>query len=267
MIKLILSDMDGTLLDENGQLPAEFDEVMDELHARGVQFAPASGRQYFSLLKSFEKYEDRFIFVSDNGTIVRQHGKELFSDIIGHDVAKEIFNSVNDVEGVYNVLCGKETVYLLRGKQPEEQMGELKKYFRVVEIVDSFDDIPDEPIKISFFTPDGDAAEKIYPLFAKYYDSMQVVLASAYWVDVTNKGANKGAAVKALQKRLGLKPEECAVFGDYMNDLEMMSAAYYSYAMENAYPPVKEAARFVAPSNAEHGVMKTIRGFMEQGLC
>ena len=155
----------------------------------------------------------------------------------------------------------------IMGKQPEEQMGELKKYFRAVEIVDSFDDIPDEPIKISFFTPDGDAAEKIYPLFAKYYDSMQVVLASAYWVDVTNKGANKGMAVKALQTRLGLKPEECAVFGDYMNDLEMMGAAYYSYAMENAYPPVKEAARFVAPSNAEHGVMKTIRGFIEQGLC
>ena len=79
MIKLILSDMDGTLLDENNQLPAEFDEVMEELHKRGVQFAPASGRQYYSLLKSFPQYEDRFIFVSDNGTIVRQHGKELFS--------------------------------------------------------------------------------------------------------------------------------------------------------------------------------------------
>ncbi len=267
MIKLILSDMDGTLLDENNQLPAEFDEVMAELHKRGVQFAPASGRQYYSLLKSFPEYEDKFIFVSDNGTIVRQHGKELFSDVIEHDVAREIFNSVNDVEGVYNVLCGKETVYLLKDKQPEAQMAELKKYFRAVEIVDSFDDIADEPIKISFFTPDADAEEKIYPLFAPYYDSMQVVLASAYWVDVTNKGANKGMAVKALQKRLGLKPEECAVFGDYMNDLEMMGAAYYSYAMENAYPPVKEAARFVAPSNAEHGVMKTIRGFMEQGLC
>lgn len=267
MIKLILSDMDGTLLDENGQLPAEFDEVMGQLLERGVQFAPASGRQYYSLLKTFQKYEDQFIFVSDNGTIVRQHGKELFSDIIDRDIAREIYNSVNEVDGIYNVFCGKETVYLLKSKNPEPQMEELLKYFRAVEIVDSFDDIPDEPIKISFFTPNADAAEKIYPLFAPYYDSMQVVLASAYWVDVTNKGANKGMAVKALQERLGFKPEECAVFGDYMNDLEMMSSAYYSYAMENAYPPVKEAARFIAPSNAEHGVVKTIKSFMAQGLC
>ena len=267
MIKLIFSDMDGTLLDENGQLPAEFDEVMGQLQERGVQFAPASGRQYFSLLKSFPKYEDQFIFVSDNGTIVRQHGKELFSDIIERGTAREIFNLVNDNDGIYNVFCGKETVYLLKSKNPEIQMGELKKYFRAVEIVDSFDDIPEEPIKVSFFTPDADAAEKIYPLFAPYYDSMQVVLASAFWVDVTNKGANKGMAVKALQERLGLKPEECAVFGDYMNDLEMMGAAYYSYAMENAYPPLKEAARFIAPSNAEHGVMKTIKEFIAQGLC
>jgi len=52
-----------------------------------------------------------------------------------------------------------------------------------------------------------------------------------------------------------------------MNDMEMMGAAYYSYAMENAFPPVKEAARFIAPSNAEHGVLKTIRSFIEQGSC
>ncbi|SHK71378.1 hypothetical protein SAMN05216582_1147 [Selenomonas ruminantium] len=267
MIKLIFSDMDGTLLDENGQLPVEFPAIMEELRTRGVMFAPASGRQYYSLLKTFKEYEDQFVFVSDNGTIVRHQGKELFSDIIERQKAKEIFNSVNEIDGIYNVFCGKDTVYLLKGKNPEPQMEELMKYFRSVEVVDSFDAIVDEPIKISFFTPNADAAEKIFPLFAPYYDSMQVVLASAYWVDVTNKGANKGMAVRELQKRLGLQPEECAAFGDYMNDLEMMGAVHYSYAMENAYPPLKEAARFVAPSNAEHGVMKTIQSFIDQGLC
>ena len=68
MIKLIMTDMDGTLLDENGNLPPGFDDVMAELKKRDVLFAPCSGRQYFSLLKSFEKYEDKFIFVSDNAS-------------------------------------------------------------------------------------------------------------------------------------------------------------------------------------------------------
>ena len=55
MIKVIFSDMDGTLLDENSQLPAEFDEVMAELKKRGVIFAPTSGRQYFALLHQMGK--------------------------------------------------------------------------------------------------------------------------------------------------------------------------------------------------------------------
>ena len=96
---------------------------------------------------------------------------------------------------------------------------------------------------------------------------MQVVLASAYWVDVTNKGANKGTAVRQIQERLGLSQEECAAFGDYMNDKEMLESVYYSYAMANAYPAIKDVARFEAKSNAEHGVMVQIQEFIDQGLC
>jgi len=55
--------MDGTLLDENGKIAEGFDEVVAELKKRNVLFAPASGRQYFSLVKSFEKYKDEFIFL------------------------------------------------------------------------------------------------------------------------------------------------------------------------------------------------------------
>ena len=58
MIKLIFSDMDGTLLDENGKVPEEFDDLMAELTKRNVRFVPASGRQYYSLVKSFEKHRD-----------------------------------------------------------------------------------------------------------------------------------------------------------------------------------------------------------------
>ena len=57
--------MDGTLLDENGCLPAEFDEIMAELKKRHVIFAPTSGRQYFALLYQFEKYRDDMIFLAE----------------------------------------------------------------------------------------------------------------------------------------------------------------------------------------------------------
>lgn len=267
MIKLILSDMDGTLLDEEAKLPAGFDAVMAQLKERGVMFAPASGRQYFSLLDTFADYADSFLFISDNGTMVRQHGREIFSDVIEHQRALDLLNRVNECEGIYNVYCGKKKVYLLKQKQPEKYLDQLRNYFREIEFVDNFEEVDDEPIKASFFTPDADADTKIFPLFEESRKDMQVVLASAYWVDITNCGANKGMAVRRIQERLGFKPEECAAFGDYMNDKEMLETVYYSYAMENAYPELKDIARFTAKSNAENGVLAQIQQFMDEGLC
>ena len=267
MIKLILSDMDGTLLDDEARLPAEFDAMMEKLRARDVMFAPASGRQYHSLVDTFPDYADSFLFISDNGTMVKQYGQELFSDVIERQRAIDLLNSVNTLDGIYNVFCGKEKAYLLKEKQPERYMDELTKYFRAVELVDRFETIADDPIKVSFFTAGADADTKIYPLMKQHEVSMQVVLASAYWVDITNKGANKGMAVRKVQERLGISPEECAAFGDYMNDKEMLESVYYSYAMANAYPTIKEVARFEAESNANHGVMRQIQAFLDQGLC
>ena len=70
---------------------------------------------------------------------------------------------------------------------------------------------------------------------------------------------NKGLAVRALQKALGISPQQTAVFGDFLNDLEMMSEATYSYAVANADPRVKAAANYQAPANTEHGVVTVIK--------
>jgi hydroxymethylpyrimidine pyrophosphatase-like HAD family hydrolase len=60
---------------------------------------------------------------------------------------------------------------------------------------------------------------------------------------------------------------ECAAFGDYMNDAEMMSSVYYSSAMDNAHPKIKELARFTTASNVEHGVLQGIQKLIDDGLC
>ena len=66
---------------------------------------------------------------------------------------------------------------------------------------------------------------------------------------------SKGVAARQIQAHLGIAPDECAAFGDYENDLELMDAVTHSFAMENAIPAVKERARYMAPSNSADGVM------------
>ena len=89
-IKFIAADMDGTLLDEQGQLDPSFFELYEELKDQGIQFAAASGRQYYSLIHTFEPIKDEMLFIAENGTLVMHRGEELYSCTIEHDSISQI---------------------------------------------------------------------------------------------------------------------------------------------------------------------------------
>lgn len=78
-------------------------------------------------------------------------------------------------------------------------------------------------------------------------------------MDCMAPGVNKGVAVKLLQESLGILPEETIAFGDQMNDIEMLEAVYYSFAIGNARPEVKNVARFEADTNVNDGVLKVLK--------
>ena len=266
MIKLIMSDMDGTLLDENGMVPKGFDEMAAKLKDRGVIFVPASGRQYYSLLSSFPGHEDDFIFLAENGTLAKYKGKELFSSPLPKEYARQAWKAGLQLPDIFVVFCGKKDAYVLRDHQKPEYIAELRKYYTHNAVVDSFDNIDDEAIKISLYDVSGNAGKSVYPHMEQFNGRMQVVRSSDYWVDVMRSCVNKGTAIQQIQRKLKITPMECAAFGDYLNDLEMMSSVYYSFAMANAHHKIKEVARFETKSNAEAGVLAGIQRLMDEGL-
>ena len=89
-------------------------------------------------------------------------------------------------------------------------------------------------------------------------DVLNITVTADHWLDVNARSANKGAAVSALQAAYGITPAQTMVFGDFLNDLEMMDTADYSFAMNNAHPLLAERARYVAPPNSDNGVVRTI---------
>ena len=267
MIKIIFSDMDGTLLDEKGQLPQEFDETIAKLKERGVIFAPASGRQYFSLHNTFDKYKNDFLFIAENGTLAMYKDKELFSSPMDQKIALEILKIADKFDNILRVYCGKKHSYILETDNRPEYIEEINKYISKYEVVKDFNNIDDEPIKMSFFNMVGKSEENIYPAIKeKFGDKMQVVLASDFWTDVINLSISKGVAVQNVQKIMGITPDECAAFGDYLNDVQMLQAVTHSFAMANAHPDLKQLAKYETVSNAEHGVIVGIHKLMEQGL-
>jgi hypothetical protein len=87
----------------------------------------------------------------------------------------------------------------------------------------------------------------------------QVVVSGKNWIDIMNATANKGRALRQLQMSLGVPRSATAVFGDYLNDLEMMAEGDWSFAMDNGHPAVQRAANFIAPRNTEEGVVQVLR--------
>ncbi|MBP5199607.1 MAG: HAD family phosphatase [Schwartzia sp.] len=266
-IKLIFCDMDGTLLDENGNLPPDFDEVIGEVLRRGAIFAPASGRQYSALTLQMEKYADDFIFISENGTFAARHDKELFSSEMKTSDVLHILKEGKRIPGAYPVLCGKRIAYV--GEEFRPFLREMERYFTQNRIVPDLEaTAAAEPlIKIAYCDAEqGDAERTIYPGLKKLDGPVHVALSSNYWVDIMNPGMNKGFAVQKLQELLNVPPEACAAFGDYLNDLEMLRNVKFSFAMENAHPALFEAAAYRAPANTACGVTKKLRELLDEGM-
>lgn len=263
-IRLIAVDLDGTLLDEAGEVPPGTWGLLDRLRQRDIMFAPASGRQYAKLLDVFAGHTESMVMISENGNFVVRDGVELASSVMGPDVVRRIVEHARTLRrrlGVRVVLCGKRAAYV----EPSEDAFvavEVTPYFSDIEEVPDLLAVTDDILKLSVFSP-GDAETLLAPEFAPFSDSFKVVVTTTNWVDIMQPDANKGTALRAVQGVLGVTREQTMAFGDYPNDLEMLDAAAWSYAMGNAHPEVKARAKHLAPSNAEHGVLKVITDVLE----
>ncbi|WP_041394177.1 Cof-type HAD-IIB family hydrolase [Photobacterium profundum] len=256
-IKFIAVDMDGTLLDQNSQLPEDFYSVYQQVRQRDIIFAAASGRQYYSLMETFAPISDHMIFIAENGTIVMHQGKELYRCEIDKPSIAAIIKQARAIDGAYIVLCGTQSAYI--ETQEPHALKEFAKYYHRCQHVNDLLAVDDDFIKVAICHFDG-TEEHVLPSFeSEFGQSHQVVVSAKIWLDVMNAKASKGAAIEHLQNTLGFSYEQTMSFGDYLNDLEMLKASYHSYAMDNAHPKVKQTARFSAPSHHEAGVMTVIK--------
>ncbi len=265
MIKLILSDMDGTLVDSKGELPSDFPEVFAAMKQKGILFAAASGRQYSNLIELFTAYKDDMLFLTENGAYVAYQGREIYSNPLPERDVKRILKFGMELCQTAHfdlVINGKKAAYIMSDNP--FFLENVYLYCSAVKRVKDLRDISDEVVKVAFFEPNA-VAPKLYEKFTALASDFKLTLSSAYWIDIMKKDSNKGNGLRQVMKRFQLQPEEVVAFGDYMNDYEMMQVAYYSYAMKNAYPELKEAARFeTEKTNDEGGVTDTIQKLLAE---
>ncbi|MGX6591779.1 HAD family hydrolase [Cetobacterium ceti] len=261
MIKLIVTDMDGTFLNDRHEINEEFWPIFEDLKKREITFAVASGRQYYNLLKNFDKIKNEIIFVAENGTYIVEKDKELYVNSIDKEHVKELVKIGRKIKSANVVLCGKKAAYV-ETDEPE-LISEIEKYYERYEILKDVleSEIEDEILKVTFCDLEGSELN-VYPHFKEFEKEFKVAVSGKIWLDITNFNANKGVAVEKLQKMLNVTKDETMVFGDYLNDLEMMGSGTYSFAMGNAHHKLKEVANYIADTNNNGGVVKTIKEYV-----
>lgn len=259
-IRLVVADMDGTLLDASSRVPDVFWSQLKTMRDRGVVFVPASGRQYATLERMFGRANTGGSYIAENGNLVVSDGRVV--SVTGMDVSdvrRMVDAGLSALESgghdIGMVLCTPDCAYASR-REPAF-LAEAGKYYARLELVPDLLDVPGTIIKVAVYDF-GDAESTARDVFGPFRKSHQVVVSVPHWVDVMDRGTDKLRGVLALQRTLGIGPERTAVFGDYLNDLEMLSAGEWSFAMANSHPRLFEAAGYRAPSNVDLGVPRVL---------
>ncbi len=263
MIKLIATDLDGTLLDDEKKLPEEIFGLIEKLHERGVLFAPASGRQYANLKELFSPVWEKLVFLCENGALVKYGGKTLRLDPVPDGLIAGALREIRAVPLLYPILCGEECAFIESDEEPFLTYARLA--YTNCKQVDALEQVigREKICKIAVYDR-LPAAEHCLKALPARLPALRTAISGYDWCDISAPSADKGRAIEFLQSHFGFKREECAAFGDHMNDYEMLLACGHSYVTENAYPPLKLYIPNVIPSNNAKGVLKTIESFLEE---
>ena len=147
-VKLIVTDMDGTLLNSKHEVSDLFLRQFEQLRTQNIKFVAASGRQYHSILDKLKSIKEHITIVAENGAYVVKNEEELFVNAISKNKVKELLKLCKQIKGAHIVLCGKKKAYFLKNTNSFENT--VAEYYTEYKILEDFNTLPeDEFLKIA----------------------------------------------------------------------------------------------------------------------
>ncbi len=251
MIKLIASDLDGTLLQNGAQkLNTEIFDLIRTLNGHGIIFAAASGRQYCNLQRLFAPVKDDIAYVAENGSLCIYKDRILSKGQIDRELGLNIIDAVHNYPRCDCIVSGEKVCYTdSKNQRFIDHM--LNVVGNDMEIVDDLaKDIREPFLKIAVC--DFEGTQDIDRYFKGLFSNeIKIVTSGNIWVDFIAPGANKGNALQVLLDHLDISPKDSIAFGDQYNDVEMLQLVGESYAMSNAAPGIAYYSTYVTDSVEE----------------
>lgn len=287
MIKLIASDMDGTLLNHNHKIPKENVELINYAKNQGIEFVVATGRAYYEALPALNEENINCDVISFNGGIVYDKNGNIIS--ITPMLPKDLYYTIEILKSfdISYQLYTKNTIYtksietdinayidLIRSNGYDPDVEHLRAeaqqkldvgYITEVENIELYlNEKENPPIKIIAISNDISKLENAAKLLLEN-KSISVTSSGANNIEIMHKNATKGEALKEIAKIYGINLENAVAIGDNLNDQAMLDIVGYSVAMKNGNTILKEQAKYVTEkTNSEGGVADTIFKLIEE---
>ena len=269
MIKLVLVDMDNTLLPA-GQEHVSYRaiEAIRDLMDLGVRFGPATGRDPFELERMFFGARDCFATgIAANGKRIYVDGELRQRTLVDHAGVARLVQLLADIPNAFATVLPFDNP---RGKEPYRCIGarggDVAWFEQRIGFVGKLcDELPDEELIACTIACTGTQVQldEILAEARRLVPEFDYVQPVAHWVDVLPAGLNKGTALPILLDELGISSEEVLFFGDADNDVALLSAIENSVAVANATLAAAEAARWHIGASADESVAQALEDLAE----
>jgi len=287
MIKLIASDMDGTLLNHNHKIPKENVKLINFAKNQGIEFVVATGRAYYEALPALNEENISCDVISFNGGIVYDKNGNIIS--ITPMVPKDLYYTIEILKSfdISYQLYTKNTIYtrsietdinayidLIKSNGYEPDVEHLRAeaqqkldlgYITEVDNIELYlNEEENPPIKIIAISNDISKLENATKLLSEN-TNISVTSSGANNVEIMHKNATKGEALKEIAKIYGINLENTVAIGDNLNDQAMLDIVRYSVAMKNGNTILKEQAKYVTEkTNSEGGVADSVMKLLKE---
>ena len=271
-IKMIATDMDGTLLDGQGQLDLpRLTTILDELEKRDIRFVVATGNEIPRMRLLLGDLVERMTLVVANGARIFEKNQLSMSSFWKAGLIRDALAYFSGHERELQLVVTSErggfvqegTEFPLIEKVMTKEMAQL--FHKRMNFVPSLQNYPfDKVLKMSMMVEEAAAAEHAR-LINQHFAGRLSAVASGYGaIDILQDGMHKAWGLQQLMAKWQIQSSEIMAFGDSENDIEMLELAGISYAMENGDERVKEVADHLAPANTEAGVLQVLEQFLEE---
>ena len=258
MIKLIVTDMDGTFLNDNkGYNQVLFEQVKKLTREQGIIFAPCTGKQTQRVEEILGEDNQDFYIMGDSAARIKHQGKYIYQSFLNKATGLDIIKRLASINEHHAIIVSTDQGSFIKNNTLPHIKKRLQRSFSNLTYIPCYTDIKDNFIKITVYDEQSHCFQTQRQL-SEFNDKAYIVASEAQWIDIANYNVHKGTTVAILQKKLGITYAETMVFGDGLNDVGLMGKGAFSFAMKNGFDETKAAANYIIGNNNEDSVLRTI---------